>query len=348
LKKKYEATSIKDVAKETGVSIATVSNALNNSRYVKEETKKRINEIAKRLNYTPNIIARGLKTKSTKTVAIIVPDIANQFFAQVIRGAEEVAKLRKYNVLLTCTYYDVLEEKTSVETLKKQFIDGIIFISGDNSFNNIKELNDNNFPVVVVDRELENMKIPSVLVDNFYAMKKVVNYLYDLGHRKIGYISYTYNNQTTVRKRFEGYCDGLKENKLDYDPDMVVISETLRLNELEGSREIVRNILKSKSIPSVIMTASDFIAVGVIRALTEAKVKIPEGMSVVGYDNILMSQYTNPLLTTVKQPKKKMGATAMNLLLDIIEGKKIKSRNVILPTKLIKRQSVAKLTGNKI
>lgn len=348
MKEKYEATSIKDVAKEAGVSIATVSNALNNSRYVKEETKKRINEIAKRLNYTPNIIARGLKTKSTNTVAIIVPDIANQFFAQVIRGAEEVAKLRKYNVLLTCTYYDVLEEKTSVETLKKQFIDGVIFISGDNSFNYIKELNDNNFPVVMADRELEDMEIPSVLVDNFYAMKKVVNYLYDLGHRKIGYITYIYNNQTTVRKRFEGYCDGLKENKLDYDPDMVVISETLRLNELEGSREVVRKILKSKSIPSVIMTASDLIAVGVIRALTELKIKIPEGMSVVGYDNILMSQYTSPLLTTVKQPKKKMGATAMNLLLDIIEGKKIKSRNIILPTKLIKRQSVAKLAISKI
>lgn len=348
MKKKYEATSIKDVAKETGVSIATVSNALNNSRYVREETKKRINEIAKRLNYTPNIIARGLKTKSTNTVAIIVPDIANQFFAQVIRGAEEVAKLRKYNVLLTCTYYDVLEEKTSVEILKKQFIDGIIFISGDNSFNYIKELDDNNFPIVVADRELENMKIPSVLVDNFYAMEKVVNYLYDLGHRKIGYISYIYNNQTTIRKRFEGYCDGLKENKLDYDPDLVGISETLRLNELEGSREVVRKILKSKSIPSAIMTASDLIAVGVMRALTEAKIKIPEGISVVGYDNILMSQYTTPLLTTVKQPKKKMGATAMNLLLDIIEGKKIKSRNIILPTKLIKRQSVAKLATNKI
>ncbi|HEY5589042.1 MAG TPA: LacI family DNA-binding transcriptional regulator [Candidatus Paceibacterota bacterium] len=343
MKKKYEATSIKDVAKEAGVSIATVSNALNNSRYVKEETKKRIDEIAKRLNYTPNVIARGLKTKSTNTVAIIVPDIANQFFAQVIRGAEEVAKLRKYNVLLICTYYDVLEEKTSAETLKKQFIDGVIFISGENSFDYIKELNDDNFPVVIADRELEDMKIPSVLVDNFHAMKKVVNYLYDLGHRKIGYISYRYNNQTTVRKRFEGYCDGLKENKLDYDPNIVVISETLRLNELEGSREVVRKILKSKSIPSVIMTASDLIAVGVIKALTELKVNIPEGMSVVGYDNILMSQYTSPLLTTVKQPKKKMGAAAMNLLLDIIEGKKIKSRNIILPTKLIKRQSVAKL-----
>lgn len=343
MKKKYEATSIKDVAKEAGVSIATVSNALNNSRYVKEETKKRINEIAKRLNYTPNIIARGLKIKSTNTVAIIVPDIANQFFAQVIRGVEEIARLRNYNVLLVCTYYDVLEEKTSIENLKKQFIDGFIFISGYNSFDHIRELNDNNFPVVVADRELEDIKVPSVLIDNFYAMKEVINYLYDLGHRKIGYISYLYNNQTTVRKRFEGYCDGLKENKLDYDPDMVVLSETLRLNELEGSREVVRKILKSKSIPSVIMTASDLIAVGVIKALTELKVNIPEGMSVVGYDNILMSQYTSPLLTTVKQPKKKMGAAAMNLLLDIIEGKKIKSRNIILPTKLIKRQSVAKL-----
>jgi LacI family transcriptional regulator len=342
LKKKYEVISIKDVAKEAGVSISTVSNALNNSRYVKEETKKRINEVAERLKYTPNIIARGLKTKSTNTVAVIVPDISNQFFAQVIRGVEEIARLRNYNVLLVCTYYDVLQEKTSIENLKKQFIDGFIFISGYDSSDHIRELNDNNFPVVVADRELEDTKVPSVLIDNFYAMKEVVNYLYDLGHNKIGYISYTYDNQTTVRKRFEGYCEGLKENKLDYNPDMVVISETLRLNELQGSHEAVRKIIKCKSIPSVIMTASDFIAVGVIEALKDLKIKIPEEISVIGFDNILISQYNSPLLTTVKQPKEKMGAIAMNLLLDIIEGKKIKDRNIVLPTKLIVRRSVAK------
>ena len=177
---------------------------------------------------------------------------------------------------------------------------------------------------------------------NVYAMKEVVNYLYNLGHNKIGYISYTYDNQTTVRKRFEGYCEGLKENKLDYNPDMVVISETLRLNELQGSREAVRKIIKCKSIPSVIMTASDFIAVGVIEALKDLKIKIPEEISVIGFDNILMSQYTDPLLTTIKQPKRRMGITAINLLLDIIEGKKIKDRNIVLPTKLIVRRSVAK------
>lgn len=342
MKKKYEAISIKDVAKEAGVSISTVSNALNNARYVKEETKKRINEVAERLKYAPNIIARGLKTKSTNTVAVIVPDISNQFFAQVIRGVEEIARLRNYNVLLVCTYYDVLQEKNSIENLKKQFIDGFIFISGYDSSDHIGELNDNNFPVVVADRELEDITVPSVLVDNFYAMKEVVNYLYDLGHNKIGYISYTYDNQTTVRKRFEGYCEGLKENKLDYNPDMVVISETLRLNELQGSREAVRKIIKCKSIPSVIMTASDFIAVGVIEALKDLEIKIPEEISVIGFDNILISQYSSPLLTTVKQPKEKMGATAMNLLLDIIEGKKIKDRNIVLPTKLIVRRSVTK------
>jgi LacI family transcriptional regulator len=342
LKKKYEAISIKDVAKEAGVSISTVSNALNNSRYVKEETKKRINEVAERLKYTPNIIARGLKTRSTSTVAVIVPDISNQFFAQVIKGVEEVARLRKYNVLLACTYYDVLEEKKSIEILRKQFVDGFVFISGYDSFDYIKALNDDKVPVVVADRELEDIKVPSVLIDNFYAMKEAVNYLYDLGHNKIGYISYTYDNQTTVRKRFEGYCEGLKENKLDYNPDMVVISETLRLNELQGSHEAVRKIIKYKSIPSVIMTASDFIAVGVIEALKDLKIKIPEEISVIGYDNILISQYTSPLLTTVKQPKEKMGDIAMNLLLDIIEGKKIKNRNIVLPTKLIVRRSVAK------
>lgn len=342
MKSKYKITSIKDVAREAGVSISTVSNALNNSRYVKKETKEKILEITKNLNYTPNIIARGLKTRSTRTVAVIVPDISNQFFAQVIKGVEEVARQRKYNVLLTCTYYDVLEEKKSIEILRQQFVDGFLFISGYDSFAHIKELNDDKVPVVVADRELKEKKIPSVLIENFRAMRDTVNYLHRLGHKRIGYISYTYDNQTTVEKRFKGYCRGLKDNKLVFDPDIVVISEALRLNELQGSREAIKKILNCKDIPSVIINASDFIAVGVIRALKELKIKIPEEISVVGFDNILMSLYTDPLLTTIKQPKKQMGDTAMNLLLDIIKHKKVKEKNIILPTDLIIRNSVAK------
>ena len=342
MKSKYKITSIKDVARKAGVSISTVSNALNNSRYVKKETKEKILEITKNLNYTPNIIARGLKTRSTSTVAVIVPDISNQFFAQVIRGVEEIARLRKYNVLLTCTYYDVLEEKKSIEILRQQFVDGFLFISGYDSFAHIKELNDDKVPVVVADRELKEKKIPSVLIENFGAMRDTVNYLHRLGHKRIGYISYTYDNQTTVEKRFKGYCRGLKDNKLVFDPDIVVISEALRLNELQGSREAIKKILNCKDIPSVIINASDFIAVGVIRALKELKIKIPEEISVVGFDNILMSLYTDPLLTTIKQPKKQMGDTAMNLLLDIIKHKRVKEKNIILPTDLIIRNSVAK------
>ena len=342
MKSKYKITSIKDVARKAGVSISTVSNALNNSRYVKKETKEKILEITKNLNYTPNIIARGLKTRSTSTVAVIVPDISNQFFAQVIRGVEEIARLRKYNVLLTCTYYDVLEEKKSIEILRQQFVDGFLFISGYDSFAHIKELNDDKVPVVVADRELKEKKIPSVLIENFRAMRDTVNYLHRLGHKRIGYISYTYDNQTTVEKRFKGYCRGLKDNKLVFDPDIVVISEALRLNELQGSREAIKKILNCKDIPSVIINASDFIAVGVIRALKELKIKIPEEISVVGFDNILMSLYTDPLLTTIKQPKKQMGDTAMNLLLDIIKHKRVKEKNIILPTELIVRNSVAK------
>jgi len=342
LKNKYKATSIKDVAKEAGVSISTISNALNNSRYVKKETKEKILEIVRNLNYTPNLIARGLKTKSTRTIAVIVPDISNQFFAQVIKGVEEIARQRKYNVLLVCTYYDVVEEKQSMEILRKQFVDGFMLISGYNSYDHISKLNNVKVPIVVADRELENIKVPSVLIDNFNATREAVGYLYRLGHRKIGYISYTYDNQTTVEKRFKGYCKGLEENKLIFDPDIVVTSKALRLNELQGSREAVKKILSSKNIPSAIMNASDFIAVGVIRSLKELKIKIPEEISVMGFDNILMSFYTDPLLTTIKQPKKQMGTTAMNLLLDIIERKRVKHKNIILPSELIERQSVAK------
>ncbi len=342
MKRGYKIPSIKDVAREAGVSISTVSNALNNSRYVKKETKEKILEISKKLNYIPNIIARGLKTRSISSVAVIVPDISNQFFAQVIKGVEEVARLRKYNVLLVCTYYDVLEEKKSIENLRQQFVDGFLFISGYDSFAHINELNNDKIPVVVADRELKEKKIPSVLIDNFKAMRETVNYLYKLGHKRIGYISYTYDNQTTVEKRFKGYCRGLKDNKLDFDPDIVVVSEALRLSELQGSREAVKQILNSKNIPSVIMNASDFIAVGVVRTLKELKIKIPKEISVIGFDNILMSLYTDPLLTTVKQPKKRMGNIAMNLLLDIIKGKRVKEKNIILPTELIVRQSVVR------
>lgn len=342
MKKKKKITSIKDVAKKAGVSISTVSNALNDSRYVKKETKEKILGVASNLNYMPNIIARGLKTRSTRTVAVIVPDISNQFFAQVIKGVEEIAKQRKYSVLLTCSYYDVLEEKRSIEVLKQQFVDGFLFISGYNSFEHIKSLNDDRVPVVVVDRELEDSKVPSVLIDNFEAMRKAVNFLYKMGHKKIGYISYTYDNQTTVEKRFKGYCRGLKDNGLIYDPDIVIISEALRLNELEGSREAVKKIIDGKKIPGVILNASDFIALGVIRALKELNIKIPEEISVMGFDNILMSLYTDPLLTTVKQPKKQMGATAINMLLDIIEGKSIENKNIVLPTEIMDRKSIAK------
>jgi len=343
LKKKSKVTSIKDVAKKAGVSISTVSNALNDSRYVKKETKEKILEVVSDLNYTPNIIARGLKTRSTRTVAVIVPDISNQFFAQVIKGVEETARQRNYNVLLTCSYYDVSEEKRSIEILKQQFVSGFLFISGYNSFEHIKSLNDDKVPVVVVDREPGDKKVPSVLIDNFEAMRKAVNFLYGIRHRRIGYISYTYDNQTTVERRYKGYRRGLEDNNLVYDPDIVMISETLRLNELEGSREAVKKILNNKNIPTVILNASDFIAVGVIRTLKELNIKVPEDISVMGFDNILMSLYTDPLLTTVKQPKKQMGAAAVSLLLDIIEGKRVKNKNIILPTEIIDRQSIKKL-----
>ena len=144
-----------------------------------------------------------------------------------------------------------MEEKISIENLKKQFIDGIIFISGYNSSDHISTLVDNEFPVVILDREIEEKKVLSVLINNFEAMSKVVDYLYKLGHKRIGYVTYTFKNQTTVEKRFRRYCKGLKDRN-SYDPNIVIINDNFRLNEIQGSYDEVKKIFDNKNFPTAI------------------------------------------------------------------------------------------------
>jgi DNA-binding LacI/PurR family transcriptional regulator len=201
-------------------------------------------------------------------------------------------------------------------------------------------VHDSGIPVVVTDREIGNTQIPSVLIDNALAMEKVIDYLADLGHREIGYLSFSLDNQTTVRRRYEGYLSGLKKNGLKFNPEQVIIDDSIRLNEFEGTYDVVKELLKKKSMPTAFATLADFLALGLIKALKEMDYNIPEDISVIGFNNEIVSQFSDPPLTSVKQPKKLMGKTAMDLLLDMVEGKKIEEKNIILPTKIIERGSV--------
>src|SRR5680860_864809 len=162
-----------------------------------------------------------------------------------------------------------------------------------------------------------------------------MDYLVSFGHKKIGYVSFNYDKQTTVKKRFEGYISGLKKNNLNFDPDLVLMSQEMRQHEMVSTYETAREFLKKGNIPTAFLTAADMFAFGLLRALKDEGFKVPGDVSVMGFDNILFSQYSDPRLTTLKQPKKLMGNTATNLLLDIIEGKEVRDKTIIIPTTII-------------
>jgi LacI family transcriptional regulator len=347
MKKSIKKTSIKDIAREAGVAISTVSHVINKTKHVSKTTKERVIKAIDRLNYRPNIIARGLRTKSTRTIGVLLPDISQSFFAQVLRGIEEVARIRNYTLIMGCTFYDIEEEERQMNSMIDQSIDGLMFFCGYDTYEHIKEAYDSNIPVVVLDREISDKRIPSVLIDNALAMENAVNYLYKLGHREIGYLTFPWENQTTVRKRYEGYCRALKKNNLLYNPDIVIMNNQLRLDELKGTYTVMKKKVEAKQIPTAFVTLADFLALGAIKALKEVGLSVPGDVSVMGFNNEIICAFSDPPLTTVKQPKKLMGETAANLLLDIIEGKKIDNKNIVLETEIIERSSTAPPRFNK-
>jgi len=340
-RKRAQIPSIKDIANEAGVAISTVSNVINETRFVSEETKEKVLKAIKKLNYRPNIIARGLRTKSTRAIGLILPDISSSFFSQVVFGIEEIARQRNYTVILGCTNFDYNEEEKITNKLLDSFIDGLIFFSGYDNYELIKKIYDKNVPVVVIDKDLGDKDIPTVVIDNALAVENCVDYLCRFNHRKICYVSFTGDYQTTVKQRYEGYLRGLKKNNIDFDPDFVLMSKEMRLHETTATYQIVRDFLRNDKLPTAFLTVADVFAYGILRALHDEGFKVPEDISVMGFDNILFSQFTTPLLTTLKQPKKLMGNMAMNLLLDIIEGKEIKEKTIILPTSIVERESVS-------
>jgi len=347
LKEQVKKTSIKDIAKQSGVAISTVSHVINNTKFVSDKTRKKVMEAIESLHYRPNLIARGLRTKSTRNIGLLLPDISQPFFAQVVKGIEAVARLRNYTLIMGCTFYDIEEEKRQLNSMLDQNIDGIIFFCGYDTYEHIRKVHDSNIPVVVLDREVGNKEIPSVSVDNFTAMENAVQYLYDLGHRKIGFITFPFDNQTTIKRRYEGYCSALKKNGLIYNRDYVVIDDQIRLDELKGTYAVIKQKFQDKKIPTAIITLADFLAIGAIKALKEVGLSVPEDVSVMGFNDEIICAFSDPPLTTVKQFKKPMGETAANLLIDIIERKKIENNNIVLDTEIIHRGTTAPPPHNK-
>ncbi len=337
----FKKTSIKDIAKEAGVTISTVSHVLNGSKHVTPPTAEKVRKAVKKLGYRPNRIARSLRTQSTEAIGVIVPDIKNPFYAIIIQEMERVARQRGYTLILGCTFYNLEEEKQQMQVLMDQFIDGLIFFGGYDCVEHLQYVRERNVPVVSVDREIDDPSIPAVLVDNIRATEQVVDHLAAMGHREIGYISFSYEYQTVVRHRYEGFRKGLEKHGLEYNPDYMIIDDATKLQETSGTYEIAKKWFAEKPLPTAFVTMSDLFAYGLISALRDLGYTVPRDVSVTGFCDNRMGDFFEPKVTTIMQPMEKMGRSSMNMLLDMVEQREPLETRLFFQAELLERDSVA-------
>lgn len=329
--------TIKDVARLANVAVSTASYALNGTGKVSQSTREKVLKAAEELGYRPNGVARDLKRKvKTGIICMFVDDLGGPFYSEVLRGVQEVAICNNYN-LIACSH------RMTEKFLSERRVDGAIVLSPNIPDDILLKTAGPQFPIVVMDRELECEHIYNVLIDNFNGAFQAVKYLIDLGHRKIAYISgplVSYDN----KKRLEGYKQALEENDIKFNPNLIIQG---RFTE-EGGYEAMKLFLLNSNITNqidAIFSGNDEMAIGAIRALSEKGIRVPEDISIVGYDDIRLASYIQPPLTTVSHYKYEWGTMAASLVFQGLKDQ-FKGGKIILPAKLIERSS-CKATGNK-
>lgn len=329
------AVTIKDIARLAKVSTTTVSRVINHkSEGVSEDTRKKILDLVKELNYQPNALARGLVTKKTKTIGLIIPDISNPFFPDIARGVEDSANRQGYNVFLCNTDDNLDKESEYINALKEKYVDGIIFtLASIPKYEHILDLIKSGIPVVMMDRLIESKDIKGVFLDNFQGGYIATKHLIELGHTKIACITGPLQTKTAI-ERYEGYQKALMDAKIELDKSLIIESDY----KMDGGIKAAEQLLKKKQMTGL-FACNDLMAYGAYKAIKACGYKIPEDVSIVGFDDIQISQMLETQLTTIKQPTYDMGVSAAKMLISLIEEKRIRKKIVRFEPQLIIRQS---------
>lgn len=333
--------TFKDIASLANVSKSTVSHVINKTRFVKPETKEKVLKAMRELDYHQNLLARGLATGRTHTIGLLITDIKNPFYPELIEGIEEVAFNNNYNIFLCNTNYERTKADAAILALIHNRVAGIIDIS-EFYDNNAKKLINSKIPFVTLDWDNASNKINNINIDFYPGMKEAILYLIKNGHKKIFFISGPPNTKTSVRRIeiFKNILDEFISNKLSLTYDII-----------EGNGKIIggilasQKILKYKTMPDAIMCTDDITAIGVIKGLKSKNIKIPNEISIIGIDNISLSEIISPTLTTIQLERYEIGKAAMNLLLKMIRHEELPHKPIEFGTKLIVRQSVAPKLG---
>lgn len=330
--------TIYDVAKEANVSIATVSKVLNNSGRISEKTRKKVKQIMKELNYQPNMLASALMGKQTKTIGLLIPDLANPFFSELARSIEDRGNELDYHLVICNTDYNNAKENRYLSLLKQKRVDGFILASGFEKLDKVQELISEEIPVVIVARDFPMFSVNAVALDDFTGGYLAAKHLVDLGHKNIGVIA---RDLWSNRERLRGFHHVLAENHLTLNPNFQFVNE---VDHIKAGRNMAAKYIHSDNRPTAIFACNDLLAAGVIQMAKELGLDIPQDLSVVGFDNTSIVSIIEPPLTTIAQPIQNMGKEVMDLMVSIInEEKDAKSRVTLLPS-LVLRKSTKKIT----
>ena len=328
--------TIKDVAQAAGVSITTVSHAINGTRRVSDELRERVLKAMKELDYRPNILARGLRLGQTETIGLIVPDNSNLFFAEMARTIEDVGYSSGYSVILCNSDDNVEKQQSYIQVLVAKQVDGIIFISTGEPDWDLKSLADDGVQVVIVDRDVPNVRADIVLLDNEKAGYEATRYLIGLGHRRIACITGP-SQLTPSAQRVDGYRRALIEAGIALDPAYTMTGDFRIL----GGETAMTSLLNLEPRPSAVFVCNDMMAIGAIRSARSLGLNIPEHVSIVGFDDIPLARAMFPALTTMAQPITGMARIATELLIQRIRGQmnSTERQRIVLTAKLIVRDS---------
>ncbi len=316
--------------------MATVSRVVNNNPNVKPATRKKVYEAIERLGYRPNAVARGLASKKTTTVGVVIPDISNAIFAEVARGIEDIANMYHYNIILCNADKKKDKEIRVINTLLEKQVDGLLFMGGAVTEEHMQAFKTANVPIVLCATSDESGQIPSVDINHEEAAYDAVKSLLDQGHTRVAMISGTLQDPSLGYARYQGYKRALETAGIAYDDTLVRIGNY----RYESGTDAVNYFIGLDSRPTAIFSATDEMAIGAIHGIQDAGLKVPADISVISVDNSRMASMVRPQLTAVAQPMYDIGAVSMRLLTKLMKKENVDHSKVVLPHELVVRQSV--------
>jgi DNA-binding LacI/PurR family transcriptional regulator len=345
--------TLADIAATAGVAPMTVSRVINQSGYVSAEVRERVLRVARQLNYRRNGLARGLKRQCTETVGLVLGDIANPFAAELSRGVREVLAARGYNLFICVSEQSAKEDVASFDALADHRVDGMIVATRASKIGNdrLSEIIQMGTPVVLIGRNFRHPAADLVTADHYRGGYEATTHLIDLGHRRIGFVGVSLTNGAGLN-RFQGYLDALREHGLPVEEELIVSGRIESGDQLPGySTEAagyrgMEQLLALPKRPTAVFARNDFTALGAINAIKRAGLRVPEDISIIGYDDVPLAAHTSPPLTTVRQPTREQGRAAATFLLRRIETKEPLPREErIFSCELVVRESAARAAG---